>query len=48
MFEGNYFFENKIYAKDENNFVQRYMVNNGGDKWLTDVQVDIFYDGTEY
>ncbi len=33
---------------DETNISQELMVRNGGDKWLTNVQVDVYFDGETY
>ena len=48
FYEGDYTYSNAIEKIDDTHFTQQFMVRNGGDDWLTNVQVDIMYDGTTY
>ena len=48
FYEGDYSFANTINQIDANNFSQTYLVRNGGDDWVTNVKIDVFYDGKTY
>jgi len=48
FYEGDYTYSNFIEKLDETHFTQQFMVRNGGSSWLTNVQVDIMYDGKTY
>jgi len=47
FYEGDYTFSNFIEQTDSG-FSQQFMVRNGGDDWLTNVQIDISFDGKTY
>jgi len=44
FYEGDYTFSNSI-EQTANGAIQQFAVRNGGDNWLTNVQIDISFDG---